>query len=229
MTSIMSTDTLNPLPTVSYGSFVTALDKFHEAGGAPTEIHNSAFDKSTFNGSTIALLVKAFRSLDLSDEKNVPRERLDQLIEPKTRKDAIANLLRDRYKTLIALPLDKANPNQFNKWFDDCGMAAEDTRKAKTFFLHAAKANGVSVSKYITDQHKTRTPAPRSKAKGKGKSGTAPLKPKADDADDDSQTPEVSVADKILALYPPFNPEWPADTAQKWFDGLAKLQDQLIK
>ena len=224
----MSTDTQNPLPTVSYGSFVTALEKFHEAGGAPTEIHNSAFDKSTFNGSTIALLVRAFRSLDLTDEKNVPRERLDELIDPKTRKDAIGQLLRDRYKSLIALPLDKANPNQFNTWFDGCGMAAEDTRKAKTFFLHAARANGVTVSKYITDQHKTRAPAPRSKSKAKGKGASTPAT-NAGDGGDESKTFETSVADKILALYPPFNPEWSPETMQKWFDGLAKLQEQLNK
>lgn len=147
-------------PTVSYGSFATALEKFHEAGGAPNEIHPSAFHKGTFNGSTIARLVRAFRAFELVDESDHPRhEAVDPLVDPKTRKAALAQLLRDHFGSLIDLPLDKASPKQFNEWFDQFNMGAEDARKAKTFFLHAAKANGITVSPYITNAYKTRTPS----------------------------------------------------------------------
>lgn len=219
-------DTQAQLPTVSYGSFSTALDKFHEAGGAPTEFHPSAFHKGTFNGSTIALLVRAFRALNLSNDKNEPNlERVNELIDPKTRKDAFARLLKEHYASLIALPLDKATPAKFNQWFEQFGMHSEDARKAKTFFLHAAKANGITVSKFITDQYKTRTPSSRVKRTPKPRVSGARNNDNDDDFEDEIAEP--SIADKLLAKYPDFNPEWSPEVQQKWFDGIAKLQDSL--
>jgi hypothetical protein len=226
----MATNTqVTELPTVSYGSFTSQLDKFAEAGGAPTELHPSVFDKKTFNGSTIALLVKAFRALGLTNEKNEPiPDRLDALIDVKTRKDAFQKLLRDRYATLIALPLEKANPAQFNEWFSKTGMASEAQRKAKTFFLHAARANGVAVSKYILEKSNTRTPAKRDK-KRQAKPGSTNGGNVSDDIKRNTAENDPTFADKILAKFPDFDPTWTPEVQQKWFEGIARLQDGFKK
>jgi hypothetical protein len=227
----MASDTqVTEFPTVSYGSFTSALDRFAEAGGAPNEFHPSAFDKKAYNGSTIALLVKAFRALGLSNEKDKPiPERLDPLIDAKTRKDAFAKLLRDRYSTLITLPLEKAHNAQFNEWFQKTGMANEAQRKAKTFFLHAARANGIAVSPYILSSSKTRTPAKRDKKprtpKNPNEGGTNRPKDRVNPPNPGGE----GLAKKFLDKFPEFNPDWSAEVQQKWFDGLAKLQDTLKK
>jgi hypothetical protein len=227
----MANDTqVTEYPTVSYGSFVSALDKFAEADGAPNEIHPSAFDKVAFNGSTIALLVKAFRSLGLSNEKNEPiPDRLDPLIETKTRKDAFGKLLRERYGTLISLPLERATNQQFNEWFAKSGMASEAQRKARTFFLHAARANGISVSKYVLDNSKTRTPAKRDKKPRTPKNPNDGGANGPKDPVNPTNPGGESLAQKFLDKFPEFNPDWSAEVQQKWFDGLAKLQDTIKK
>jgi hypothetical protein len=146
-----------PLPIVPFASFVTALDHFHEAGGPPSEMHASAFPKEKFSGTTTALLVKAFKRFQMEEiDGTTSLDRLDPLIDPQTRKSAIAGLLREFYGPLFDLPLESAPPSAFNKWFDDWNMNADDTRKAKTFFLHAAKYAEIPISAYILARYKTR-------------------------------------------------------------------------
>jgi hypothetical protein len=223
------TDTQAKLPTVSYGSFATALDKFYEAGGAPNEIHPSAFHKGTFSGSTIALLVKAFRALNLVDAKDHPHaERVDRLIDPKSRKTAVTELLTEHFGTLIDLPLSKASPKQFNEWFDQFNMGADDARKAKTFFLHAAKANGIAVSKFITDQYKTRTPSSGTRKRTKKNAGGGDGAGNGDNSsNNDTVQIENTIVDRLLDKFPEFDPAWAPEVQAKWFEAFAKLQQQL--
>jgi hypothetical protein len=158
------------LPIVPYPSFVAALDHFYEAGGAPSELHSSVFPKTKFSGTTIALLVRAFKQLGMADDQGKTRhDQIDPLINPDTRKPALQKLLQDCYGTLIALPVATASPNQFNRWFDDFHVNAEDTRKAKTFFLYAARANDVPVSAFITNKYKSRTRTPGKPAANRDK------------------------------------------------------------
>ncbi len=148
----------SPLVIVPYGSLETALNHFHESGGAPSELHGSVFPKEKFSGTTIALLVKALKQFGLENADGATlHDRIDPLIDPATRKVAFQTLLQQHYGSLISLPLTNASPNQFNKWFDDFHMNADDTRKAKTFFLHAAKANDIPVSPFILKRFKVRS------------------------------------------------------------------------
>ncbi|HEX5275091.1 MAG TPA: hypothetical protein VFW34_07435 [Candidatus Rubrimentiphilum sp.] len=163
------------LPIVPFSAFERALNHFHESGGAPSELHASVFPKDEFSGTAIALLVKAFKQLGLADDAGKSNaEALDPLINPDSRKASFITLLQRMYGTLIDLPLATASPNQFNKWFEEYSMNAEDTRKAKTFFLHAARANDIIVSKFILGKYKTRSrstapesPKPRDPAKNR--------------------------------------------------------------
>ena len=146
------------LPIVPFSSLDASLDLFNELGAAPTEIHSSVFPKDRFSGTTIALLVKAYRQLGLAKESGeTDAQAVAKLASASTRKDAYRELLQKHYGSLIDIPISAANPNQFNKWFDEFNMNKEDTRKAKTFFLHAAKASDILVSPYITKKYNTRS------------------------------------------------------------------------
>jgi len=151
------------LPIVPFPSFVAALDHFNEAGGAPSEMHASVFPKNKFSGTTIALLVRAFKQLGLADEQGKTlHEKIDPLIGPDTTESAMRALLQRCYGSLIEFA-GTASPNQFNKWFDEYHMNPEDTRKARTFFLQAARTNDIPVSAFVANKYKTRTrPAGRS-------------------------------------------------------------------
>jgi hypothetical protein len=174
-----SDSSVTALPIVPYPSFAAALDHFHEAGGTPSELHASVFPKNKFSGTTIALLVRAFKQLGMADENgNTFHEKIDPLINPDTRKQALQALLERSYGSLIK-SVATASPNQFNKWFDEYHMNGEDTRKAKTFFLHAARANDVPVSAFITNKYKTRSRAAGKVTPNKGAASkcTAPKPP----------------------------------------------------
>lgn len=171
------------LPIVAFSSLSASLDYFNELGGAPTEIHSSVFPKEKFSGSTIALLVKAYRQLGLAKESGATEaSAVEVLVNPDTRTDALGDLLRKHYGSLIDLPIGSANPNQFNKWFDEFNMNGEDARKAKTFFLHAARAAGITVSPFIVNKYKTRS----------GKSASAKPRPKPSDTPSAFSTSSVA-------------------------------------
>jgi hypothetical protein len=169
-------DQTRTIPIVPFSSFDASLDLFNELGGAPTEVHSSVFPKDRFSGTTIALLVKAYRQLGLAkDSGETDAEKVGLLVSPTTRKDAYRALLQAHYGSLIDIPISSATPNQFNKWFDEFNINADDTRKAKTFLLHAAKACDIAVSPYITKKYNTRsTKSSVSKPRSNGSSVTSP-------------------------------------------------------
>lgn len=219
----MDSESRRPLPIVAYGSLITALDHFNEAGGAPSELHTSVFPKKSFSGSTISRLLQTLRALGASDDAGkVIVDRLQPLIEPKTRKSAFENVLRELYGSLIDLPLSTASPNMFNRWFDEFKMSADDTRKSKTFFLHAAKANGITVSNFILNAYKT-----RSRGATRKRSPKPPPTPRNNVSEKGpDESPQTNMLNVLLAKFPEFNPEWSAEVQQAWFEGFAKLQDR---
>jgi hypothetical protein len=107
-------------------------------------------------------------------------------------------------------------------------MALEAQRKAKTFFLHAARANGITVGKYILEKSKTRTPAKREKKPRTPKNQNNGVDNDGKNNSDDASLAE-KIAEKILDKFPSFDPSWDSEVQQKWFDGIAKLQESLKK
>lgn len=172
------------LPFPPYGSFVNFLDDLNAMDVLPNRLNQQVFGDS-YSGSARWQILRAFRFFDLMGDDDAPNlESLMLLLNPATRKDAFARLLRERYKSLIELPLATAGPKEVNEWFAAQGMDAATTRKARAFFLTAATENGISLHQLVSARKPRSGPRVRRKARGRKEEPASPLviQPPADSA-----------------------------------------------
>jgi hypothetical protein len=161
------------LPFPPHGSFMSFLDDLKEMGILPNKMNNGVF-KASYSGSSMNLIQRAFRQFQLTDDEGTWDEaRLKPLIDPSTRKAALKALLEEKYAGLIALPLAKADPTQFNEWFRQAGMDSTATRKAKGFFFAAARDAGIEMHPTVEGKV-SRRGAPRGKRKTAAKRDETP-------------------------------------------------------
>jgi len=122
-----------------FSSFVTALDQLSQ--GVPNVIQKDAFPYHS--GLLQGKVILALRFFDLIDEKGLPNgdklERLATQKEIHERKANLRMLLKAGYAHVIRLNLLKMTPSQLDEAFADYGISGDTKKKAKTFFLHAAK------------------------------------------------------------------------------------------
>jgi hypothetical protein len=158
------------LPFPPYGSLVNFLNDLNAMEVLPNQLNQQVF-APTYSGSSRVQIIRAFKFFDLTTETNgFNLDRLRPLMNPDTRADALAALLCEKYAALIALPLATAGPAEFNKWFNDVGMDPATTRKAKSFFMTAAKENGIKMHSLVADRVATRRgPSSPRKKRGAGK------------------------------------------------------------
>ena len=211
-------------PFVPYRSLVTSLDHLHEVT-VPNVIQKSLFSKS-FSGGTIAQLMRAYRDLHLMDDDGKPnRTRLEPLVNPDTRDKALKQILLEEYKDLIGLPLATADYGQVKRWFDTLGLDADTTRKAMTFFTHAATAAGIELHKTLSGKKRTRGPNKNKKDKA-AKAGGEPRPP---------HTPTRELIDtgllgrlpaplrSWLEELPALDAEWSPSDFDQWLDIFTKM------
>jgi hypothetical protein len=134
-------------PYISFAQLQGVLERMVNEG-VPSRIDRSYL--SSWSGSSQAQFLKAARSLDLLDEHGHPTEFLKILVsEPSQRPRLIGDVLQEKYAD--ALALDKsATQQQLDEVFRGYGTSGATTRKAVTFFLHAAKFAGIELSPFFT-------------------------------------------------------------------------------
>lgn len=154
------------LPFPPYGSFISFLDDLNAMGVLPNRLNPSIFAPS-YSGSTVNLILRAFRLFALSDGDAPNVERLKPLVDPETRSAALEELLREKYAGLFALPLATAVPSEISDWFAKSGMDATATRKAKAFFFTAARENGIELHPSVAGKAPRRGLARRRKGGAK--------------------------------------------------------------
>jgi len=140
------------LPFPPYGSFTSFLNDLNTMEVLPNRLNLQVFSGS-YSGSAKQQILRALRFFDLMDEAGVPNElALRPLLNPETREAPLSALVRQHYKALIDLPLETAGPAEVNEWFNAIGMDAATTRKAKSFFLTAAKSNGIKMHSLVMER-----------------------------------------------------------------------------
>jgi hypothetical protein len=133
-----------------------------------------------YSGAIQSQLWSAFRFFGLVNEDGTPTKTLETLVRDKpNRKTHLKKLLEENYPSLMALDLSKATLGHFNEAMKGYGLGTETQKKASSFFLQAAKAADIPLSRFILSN--TRTPGLRKKrAVGKTKSnGSAQVNPPA--------------------------------------------------
>jgi Family of unknown function (DUF5343) len=215
-------------PYVSYKTLRNYLDSLGQA--VPGRIDRSVLNN--MSGGTQNQLLAALRALNLIDDRGVPQDALTRLVnsEGAERQRALADVLRNTYPYLFSaaggFDLATASPKHFGEQFQASGATGETARKCQVFFLAAAQDAGIAVSPHIAkparqtiDRKPQRRPRqrnsgaipPRESNTGSGDSGTAP------------EPAPLGWAQMLLTKFPSFDPQWPDEVKEKWFDGFDRL------
>lgn len=146
MTDESNTTTFFP-PYISFSQLENVLERMRNES-VPARVDRSYL--GSWSGSAQAQFLKAARSLELLDEHGRPTDTLKRLVsEPDERPDIVGTLLRAKYPEALALGQD-ATQSQLDEVFRNySGISGSTTRKAITFYLHAAKFAGIPLSPFF--------------------------------------------------------------------------------
>jgi dsDNA-binding SOS-regulon protein len=208
-------------PYVPFKTVSSLIERMEKDGAIPSQIDKSYVTHVPW-GSQNHLLA-AFGWLGLT-ENGKPTERLEMMVnEPGTRAAVWQQILRERYPGPMGLAKN-ATQQQLESQFKNYNLSAETQRKALSFFLAAAKENGVELSPLFKPQKApTGSRKPRVKA------------PKHEDQNDDQEHAPPPPPDdnapalirNLLAQLPPEGSEWDNAKAEVWLT-IAKSTFQLV-
>jgi Family of unknown function (DUF5343) len=165
-------DTFTP-PYISFAQLQNVLERMRNEG-VPSRVDRSYL--GSWSGSAQAQFLKAARSLGLIDDFGRPTETLKHLVrEPDNRPALIAQIINEKYPDALALG-KTATQQQLEEVFRGYdGISGSTTRKAITFYLHAAKYAGIELSPFFS--------AGRSSSGGGGSRAPARRRSRAPQAD----------------------------------------------
>jgi hypothetical protein len=152
-------------PYVSFQTFMTLVDDF-KTNGLPPRVDRSVLKR--FSGGVGGQLQSALKSLGLTDEGNVPSDRLSRMVkvyQTEGFKDVLKECLEFAYPFLAKLDLTTATPSMFAEAFRNGTSAREDVlKKCRRFYIYAAQFCGIEVGNRLT----AGAASPSSRAPGSG-------------------------------------------------------------
>lgn len=135
-------------PYLSYQTFSSFIDEL-ASRPLPPQLDRSML--STKSGTDQAGLLSALKFFDLTKGENVVQPKLSALVtgHPEQRKALLAQMVKERYATQLGVSAQNGTEKNLVDSFDQYGITGETRRKAMTFFLHAARAAGLTLSAYF--------------------------------------------------------------------------------
>jgi hypothetical protein len=178
----------------------------------------------------------ALKVLTLVDSEGHPSDELEQLVhaEGDDRRALLRRILQRFYVPVFELDLARASKGQFHEAFRSFGTKEGVLTKCEAFFIRAAQAAGIELSKRIlVGRHgtsKARTPATQTRPRSSAPPAEAPEKIVVQ-APAEVALPagaiKLELADRILAKYPDFDPAWDPAVQAKWLEGMTRLYEGL--
>lgn len=211
-------------PYIAYKTLQTLLGDL-KVHGLPPQIDRSVLTR--FSGGVQGQVMITLRVLGLVDDKNVPTQKLANLVEAHETdryQAAIKSLVEETYPYVLSIDLASATPSMFTKAFSEAtGAGEESLRKCRAFFLSAARDAGITIGSRI---EKAKFPRGRSANGRKAKvrpvigdhqaaSPASPATPNGGQAG--------GIASELLKKFPDFDPAWPDEIKSKWFEGFDKF------
>jgi hypothetical protein len=151
-------------PYLPFSSFITGLDQLAQA--MPNVIGREVFPYHS--GVLQGQMLGALRFLDLIDGSGTPKgntlERLAIEKDVPSRRTHIRSLLKSAYADVLKLDLAKMTPSQLDAAFEGYGVSGDTKKKAKTFFIKAARYAELSVSPLLTRKGRASTSVKKKKA-----------------------------------------------------------------
>jgi hypothetical protein len=221
-------------PYVPYRTFQTFLE-FLLDEGIPGRIDKTVWGLR-FSGSSGTQLMTALKVLTLVDADGHPSNELENLVhaEGDARRALLRRILERFYIPVFDLDLARASKGQFREAFRSFGTKEGVLTKCEAFFIRAAQAAGIELSKRIlVGRHgssKGRTTVTSARQR--------PVTPSITVAEEGpTQSPfvmgvkggslKLELADRILAKYPDFDPAWDPAVQVKWLEGMTRLYEGL--
>jgi hypothetical protein len=221
-------------PYVPYRTFQTFLEFLFDEG-IPERIDKTVWGPR-FSGSSGTQLMTALKVLDLVDNAGHPSEELELLVraEGDDRRTLLTRILERFYVPVFELDLARASKGQFHEAFRSFGTKEGVLTKCEAFFIRAAQAAGIELSKRILVGRHGASRARSAPAPARQRAAAPPAASPAKSvavAPAEIVTPAGSVrlelADRILAKYPDFDPTWDATVQAKWLEGMTRLYEGL--
>ena len=221
-------------PYVPYRTFQTFLE-FLLDEGMPDRIDKSVWGQR-FSGSSGTQLMTALKVLLLVDSEGHPSGELERLVhaEGDERRALLHRILERFYTPVFELDLSRASKGQFHEAFRSFGTKEGVLTKCEAFFIRAAQAAGIELSRRIlTGRHGANRARP-SAATGRPRSPTVQavatdtkITPVQPESVIPAQAARLELADRILAKYPDFDPSWDPSVQAKWLEGMTRLYEGL--
>lgn len=175
-------------PYATFPAFVSFINKLRQTG-VPGRIDRSVFGNAS--GSVIYSVLASLTSLNLINEQGTPSPKFIELVNApdEQRPKLLRQIIIDGYPSLFGSGMDLTTmtAGQFNEHIrGEFDVAGSTIDKIASFFLSAAKAAEIPVSKHL----ETRTQigaSPSSK-----KSPQQRKKPETDATEDEEEPPPIS-------------------------------------
>jgi len=144
-------------PYLPYKTFINSLDQLSQV--IPPRIDRSIW--KTQPGSIQSQILNAYKFFNLVNDANQPTETLRALVANRlTPGEHVAQLLKSNYTEVLRHDLTTSTFPILNDEFEKAfKVDGETKRKSIRFFLQAAKAAGMELSRFLLDQ--TRASGPR--------------------------------------------------------------------
>ena len=221
-------------PYVPYRTFQTFLE-FLLDEGIPGRIDKTVWGPR-FSGSSGTQLMTALKVLELIDSEARPSEELELLVhaEGEDRRVLLRRILERFYVPVFELDLSRESKGQLHEAFRSFGTKEGVLTKCEAFFIRAAQAAGIELSRRIlTGRHgasrgRATTAAGRSRASAA--QAVSPEKkpvPMPPESVMPAQAAQLELADRILAKYPDFDPSWDPSVQARWLEGMTRLYEGL--
>lgn len=136
-------------PYLPFKSFLTALDQLAQA--TPNVIRKEVFP--SHSGLLQGQVISALKFFDLIDDHGIPSgDRLERLALETIaqRRVSLQALLKTSYADVIRLDPARITPSQLDAAFAAYGITGDTKKKAKIFFLQAAKFAELKLSPLLT-------------------------------------------------------------------------------
>lgn len=138
-------------PYISFQTFLTLVDDL-KTNGLPPRIDRSVLKR--FSGGVGGQIQAALKSLGLTDEGNVPTERLARMVNgygTEAFKAVLKECLAVGYPFLADFDLKNGTPSMFAEAFKKGTSAREDVlKKCRRFYIYAAQFCGIEIGTRLT-------------------------------------------------------------------------------
>jgi hypothetical protein len=167
-------------PYLPYKTLISSLENLGQ--GVPPKIDRSIWKNQP--GSVQSQILSAYKFLGLIDDLTNPTPTLKKLVEHRASPASVLKpLVEERFSDVLKHDLATMTTAMLNSEFETVyGVEGDVKKKATRFFLQAAKANGMTLSKFLLDQTRA---------------SSGPRKKRAKRADDTDDTDDVLDDDSV--------------------------------